>query len=131
MERLGVARMEDVGVPRGRVPAMLAEIERIAAEQGLTIATFGHVGDGNLHPNIILERDDPDGRAKLLRATDALCRAAIGLGGTVTAEHGIGASRREYLELQHGSGAVALMRAVKAAFDPLGILNPGKVLPDA
>jgi glycolate oxidase len=131
MERLGVARMEDVGVPRGRVPALLAEIERIAAEQGLTIATFGHVGDGNLHPNIILERDDPDGRAKLLRATDALCRAAIGLGGTVTAEHGIGASRREYLELQRGSGAVALMRAVKTAFDPLGILNPGKVLPDA
>jgi glycolate oxidase len=131
MERLGVARMEDVGVPRGRVPALLAEIERIAAEQGLTIATFGHVGDGNLHPNIILDRDDPDGRAKLLRATDALCRAAIGLGGTVTAEHGIGASRREYLELQRGSGAVALMRAVKTAFDPLGILNPGKVLPDA
>ncbi len=131
MERLGVARMEDVGVPRGRVPAMLAEIERIAAEQGLTIATFGHVGDGNLHPNIILDRDDPDGHAKLLRATDALCRAAIGLGGTVTAEHGIGASRREYLELQRGSAAVALMRAVKTAFDPLGILNPGKVLPDA
>jgi glycolate oxidase len=131
MERLGVARMEDVGVPRGRVPAMLAEIERIAAEQALTIATFGHVGDGNLHPNIILERDDPDGRAKLGRATDALYRAAIALGGTVTAEHGIGTSRRGYLELQRGSAAVALMRAVKTAFDPLGILNPGKVLPDA
>jgi glycolate oxidase len=131
MERLGVARMEDVGVPRGRVPALLAEIERIAAEQGLLIATFGHVGDGNLHPNIILERDDPDGEAKLGRATDALYRAAIALGGTVTAEHGIGTSRRDYLELQRGSGAMALMRAVKTAFDPLGILNPGKVLPDA
>ena len=131
MERLGVARMEDVGVPRGRVPALLAEIERIGAEQGLRIATFGHVGDGNLHPNIILERDDPDGEAKLNRATDALYRAAIRLGGTVTAEHGIGASRREYLELQRGSGAVAMMRSVKAALDPLGILNPGKVLPDA
>jgi glycolate oxidase len=131
MERLGVARMEDVGVPRGRVPDMLAEIERISREHGLTIATFGHVGDGNLHPNVILERDDPDGEAKLHRTCDALYRAAIALGGTVTAEHGIGASRRDYLELQRGSGAVAMMRAIKASLDPLGILNPGKVLPDA
>ncbi|MGH2512466.1 MAG: FAD-binding oxidoreductase [Candidatus Limnocylindrales bacterium] len=131
MERLGVARMEDVGVPRGRVPDLLVEIERIGLEHGLTIATFGHVGDGNLHPNIILDRTDPDGEARLGRACDALYRAAIGLGGTVTAEHGIGVSRRDYLELQRGSGAVALMRAVKTALDPLGILNPGKVLPDA
>ena len=131
MERLGVARMEDVGVPRGRVPELLAAIERVAAEQGLTIATFGHVGDGNLHPNIILDRDDPDGEAKLGRATDALYRAAIELGGTVTAEHGIGLARRDYLELQRGAGAVAMMRAIKTALDPLGILNPGKVLPEA
>lgn len=130
MERLGVARMEDVGVPRGRVPELLAAIERVAVEQGLTIATFGHVGDGNLHPNIILERDDPDGEAKLLRATDALYRAAIALGGTVTGEHGIGTSRRDYLELQRGPGAVAMMRSIKTALDPLGILNPGKMLPD-
>ncbi len=130
MERIGVARMEDVGVPRGRVSELLAAIERIGREQGLTIATFGHVGDGNLHPNIIMERDDPDGEGKLGRATDALYRAAIALGGTVTAEHGIGLSRRDYLELQRGAGAVAMMRAVKDALDPLGILNPGKVLPD-
>jgi glycolate oxidase len=130
MERLGVARMEDVGVPLGRVSELLVEIERIAAEQGLTIATFGHVGDGNLHPNVILERDDPDGEAKLQATTDALYRAAIALGGTVTAEHGIGLTRRAYLESQVGPGAVALMRAVKRALDPLGILNPGKVLPD-
>ncbi len=130
MERLGVARMEDVGVPRGRVPELLAAIERVAAEQGLVIATFGHVGDGNLHPNIILDRDDPEGEAKLLRATDALYRAAISMGGTVTAEHGIGLARRDYLELQRGAGAVAMMRAIKTALDPLGILNPGKVLPE-
>ena len=104
MERLGVARMEDVGVPRGRVPELLAAIERVGAEQGLVIATFGHVGDGNLHPNIILDRDDPDGEAKLHRATDALYRAAIELGGTVTAEHGIGVARRDYLALQRGDG---------------------------
>ena len=131
LERQGTVRMEDVGVPRGRVPELLAAIERVAAEQGLTIATFGHVGDGNLHPNIILDRDDPDGEAKLGRATDALYRAAIELGGTVTAEHGIGLSRRDYLELQRGAGAVAMMRSIKTALDPLGILNPGKVLPEA
>jgi len=131
MEKLGVARMEDVGVPRGRVPELLAAIERIADEQGLLIATFGHVGDGNLHPNIVLDRDDPDGEAKLGRATDALYRAAIALGGTVTAEHGIGLARRDYLALQRGEGAVAMMRAIKTALDPLGILNPGKVLPEA
>ena len=130
MERLGVARMEDVGVPRGRVPELLAAIEQVATDQGLTIATFGHVGDGNLHPNIILDRDDPDGEAKLKRATDALYRAAIALGGTVTGEHGIGTSRRDYLELQRGPGAVAMMRSIKTALDPLGILNPGKMLPD-
>jgi glycolate oxidase len=131
MERLGVARMEDVGVPRGRVPELLTAIERVAADQGLRVATFGHVGDGNLHPNIILDRDDPDGEAKLKRATDALYRAAVELGGTVTAEHGVGVARRDYLELQRGSDAVALMRAIKTALDPLGILNPGKVLPEA
>jgi glycolate oxidase len=131
MERLGVARMEDVGVPRARVPELLTAIERVAAEHGLVIATFGHVGDGNLHPNIILDRDDPDGEAKLHRATDALYRAAIELGGTVTAEHGIGLARRDYLELQRGAGAVAMMRSIKTALDPLGILNPGKVLPEA
>ncbi len=130
MEQLGVARMEDVGVPRGRVLELLTAIERVAKEQELTIATFGHVGDGNLHPNIILDRDDPDGEARLKRATDALCLAAIALGGTVTAEHGIGLSRRDFLEPQRGAGAVAMMRAIKDALDPLGILNPGKVLPD-
>ena len=130
MEQLGVARMEDVGVPRGRVPEMLAAIEQVARDQGLIIATFGHVGDGNLHPNIILERDDRDGEARLKRATDALYRAALALGGTVTAEHGIGLSRRDFLEPQRGAAAVAMMRAIKDALDPLGILNPGKVLPD-
>ncbi len=130
MEQLGVARMEDVGVPRGRILDMLAAIERIAQEQGLIIATFGHVGDGNLHPNIILDRDDPQGEARLKRATDALYLEAIALGGTVTAEHGIGLSRRDFLVRQRGPGAVAMMRAIKDALDPLGILNPGKVLPE-
>ena len=92
------------------------------------MATFGHAGDGNLHPNLIFERDDPNAKEMTERVRDDLFRAALELGGTVTAEHGIGTSRREFLELQRGAGAVRAMRAIKASLDPLGILNPGKVV---
>ena len=93
---------------------------------GPVIATFGHVGDGTSTSNIILDRDDPEGEAKLHRATDALYRAAIALGGTVTAEHGIGLARRDYLELQRGAGAVAMMRRSATALDLAGHPQPGQ-----
>jgi glycolate oxidase len=128
MERLGVVRMEDVGVPRSRVPELLREIERVVGERGLRAGTFGHVGDGNLHPNFVWDRGDEEAEARVQAACEELYRVAIGLGGTLTAEHGIGASRREFLELQHGPQAVAVMRAIKNALDPLGILNPGRVV---
>jgi glycolate oxidase len=128
LERQGNVRMEDVGVPRGRVPQLLRAIEAITARHGIRCATFGHAGDGNLHPNFIFERDDPDA-ARLTEAARAdLYRAALELGGTVTAEHGIGASRRDYLPMQVGEGAVDAMRRIKLALDPLGILNPGRVI---
>ena len=128
LERLGEVRMEDVGVPRARVPDMLRAIERIAAKHGVRIGTFGHAGDGNLHPDLVFERGDPRAEAltDLVRAD--LYRAALDLGGTVTGEHGIGVARREWLEIQRGPDAVRVMRAIKAALDPLGILNPGRVL---
>jgi glycolate oxidase len=129
LERLGEVRMEDVGVPRSRVTEMLVEIERVAAFHELTCGTFGHIGDGNLHPNFVVERGDTDAAARVGRASKDLYRAAIALGGTVTAEHGIGTARRDFLELQRGSEAVRVMRAIKDALDPQGILNPGKVLP--
>jgi len=128
LERQGTVRMEDVGVPRARVPQLLAAIERIAAAHKVRCATFGHAGDGNLHPNLIFDRDDPDAAHLTHVVRDEIFRAALELGGTVTAEHGIGAARREWLPLQKGEGAVAAMRAIKAALDPLGILNPGRVL---
>ena len=128
LERLGVARMEDVGVPRARVPELLAAIERVAAAHDVRCGTFGHAGDGNLHPNLVFERDDPTAEATTEAFKDEIYRAAIALGGTVTAEHGIGLARRDYLELQRGPEAVAIMRAIKAALDPQGILNPGRVL---
>jgi len=128
LERQGTVRMEDVGVPRAQVPQLLAAIERIAAAHKVRCATFGHAGDGNLHPNLIFDRDDPDAARLTHVVRDEIFRAALDLGGTVTAEHGIGAARREWLPVQKGEGAVAAMRAIKAALDPLGILNPGRVL---
>jgi glycolate oxidase len=128
MERLGVARMEDVGAPRSRLPELLGAIERIAAANDVRCGTFGHAGDGNLHPTFVWDRGDGAAEARVHRACEELYRAAIALGGTVTGEHGIGATRREFLEEQRGPEAMAVMRAIKAALDPLGILNPGRVV---
>jgi len=128
LERQGTVRMEDVGVPRARVPELLAAIERITAAHEVRCATFGHAGDGNLHPNLIFDRDDPDAARLTHLVRDEIFQAALDLGGTVTAEHGIGSARREWLPVQRGEGAVAAMRAIKTALDPLGILNPGRVL---
>jgi glycolate oxidase len=128
LERLGEVRMEDIGVPRSKVPDMLRAIERIAAKHDVRIGTFGHAGDGNLHPDLVFERGDPraESLTKLVQAD--LYRAALDLGGTVTSEHGIGVARRDWLEIQRGPDAVRFMRAIKTALDPLGILNPGRVL---
>ncbi|HEV2005497.1 MAG TPA: FAD-linked oxidase C-terminal domain-containing protein [Candidatus Limnocylindrales bacterium] len=128
LERQGTVRMEDVGVPRARVPDLLRAIERIAAAHGVRVATFGHAGDGNLHPNLIFDRDDPEAGRLTHQVRDEIFRAALDMGGTVTAEHGIGMARREWLPIQRGEGAVAVMRAIKNALDPLGILNPGRVI---
>jgi glycolate oxidase len=128
MERLGVARMEDVGAPRSALPDLLRAIERIAAAHDVRCGTFGHAGDGNLHPTFVWDRGDVAAEERANAACEELYRAAIALGGTVTGEHGIGAARREFLLEQRGTDAVDVMRAIKAALDPLGILNPGKVL---
>jgi glycolate oxidase len=129
LEKLGDVKMEDVGVPRSRVPDMLRAIEAIAAAHDVRIGTFGHAGDGNLHPDLVLERDDPNGAAITKAVQADLYRAALELGGTVTGEHGIGSARREWLEAQRGADAVRVMRAIKTALDPQGLLNPGRVLP--
>jgi glycolate oxidase len=128
LELQGTVRMEDVGVPRARVPDLLRAIVEIARRHGVRCATFGHAGDGNLHPNFIFSRDDPAAEALTEAARHDLYLAALALGGTVTAEHGIGLARRDYLPMQVGEDVVAVMRRIKAALDPAGILNPGRVL---
>jgi glycolate oxidase len=128
LERQGVVRMEDVGVPRGRVPELLIAIQEAADRHGVRVATFGHAGDGNLHPNFIFDHGDPRAPELTEVVRNEIFAAAIALGGTVTAEHGIGLSRRAALVDQVGPDVIDVMRSVKAALDPLGILNPGRVI---
>ena len=128
LERQGIVRMEDVGVPRSRVPDLLRAIDAIGKKHGIKVATFGHAGDGNLHPNFIFDHGDPRAEELTDLARADLYRAAIALGGTVTAEHGIGLARKDVLVEQIGQDNIDVMRSIKDALDPLGILNPGRVI---
>jgi glycolate oxidase len=129
LSRLGsVTILEDVTVPRPRLAEMVDRIERIADKHGVTIATFGHAGDGNLHPTCVLSTaDDADGREAAEHAFGEVFAAALDLDGTITGEHGIGLAKLAYLPARLGADQMALLRRVKAAFDPAGILNPGKL----
>nr|WP_165070050.1 FAD-linked oxidase C-terminal domain-containing protein [Marisediminicola senii] len=126
MEAHGTVLIEDVAVPRSALPRMFAEITRIEGEYGIPIPTVAHAGDGNLHPNFVFEGDTvPD---RVWEAAGALFQAALALGGTLTGEHGIGILKKRWLGDELGSEQLDLQRGIKAVFDPLGILNPGKVL---
>ena len=98
-------------------------------DAGVVGPIFGHAGDGNFHCILLVAPDDPpDYRAKLHGINERLVKRAIAAGGTCTGEHGVGFGKMGYLEAQHGSGAVELMRTLKRAFDPQNILNPGKIV---
>ena len=118
---------EDIAVPLAAVPEMVAAIRAIAELYRLRIVLFGHAGDGNLHPVIVF---DDDQRARVSPACAQIFRHAIRLGGTISAEHGLGALKRDFAELEHGPAALALMREVKQLLDPQGILNPHKIFPE-
>ncbi len=120
---------EDVSVPRTAIPAMVRAVRDIADRHRLLIPVFGHVGDGNLHPNILCDRRDPEEMQRVRQAAAEIFDAAIALGGTLSGEHGIGLLKKEFLERDLGSAQVEAMRRIKAALDPLGILNPGKIFP--
>ncbi|MBA3408757.1 MAG: FAD-binding protein [Solirubrobacterales bacterium] len=129
LSRLGrVTLLEDATVPRSEIAAMVERIEAAGARHGLRIGTFGHAGDGNLHPTIVLpDPDDAEAVERAHRAFDEIFQAAIDLGGTITGEHGVGLAKLSFLERRHGADHVALLRRIKHAFDPQGILNPGKL----
>lgn len=122
------ALTEDVCLPRGRLAEMLGRIEEISARHDVLIATIAHAGDGNLHPCLIVPHGDDAAKVRALAAFDAIIDAALELGGTVTGEHGVGLLKRDGMQREIGPVAVAMQRAVKAALDPLGIMNPGKAI---
>jgi glycolate oxidase len=128
LEQLGTTLLDDVAVPRSAVTRMVGEVAGIAERHGVLIGTFGHAGDGNLHPTIVYDATDASQVAAAAAAFDDLVAAALELGGTVTGEHGVGLLKRDHLATELGPVALRLHRAVKDAFDPGNLLNPGKVL---
>jgi glycolate oxidase len=127
LERQGATLLDDVGVPLGKIPALLDGIEQVAARHGVTIGTFGHAGDGNMHPTIVFDHHDPDSIRRANEAFADLVRVALDLGGTVTGEHGVGLLKRGFLAQELGE-AHDLHHAIKHALDPHGLFNPGKAI---
>ena len=125
MATLGTTLIEDVSVPRSALPAMFDEIARVERDHGMVIPTVAHAGDGNLHPNFVFQGTEVP--PAVWDAADDLFRAALRLGGTLTGEHGIGVLKRRWLADELGDDQWQLQRDVARVFDPLGILNPGKV----
>jgi glycolate oxidase len=119
---------EDIAVPRSKIPEAIERIRDIGVEYGLTVAIFGHAGDGNLHPNILVDLRDEDETRRTLAAADEIFRLAMELGGVISGEHGIGVLKRDYLADNLDPQALAVMRSIKRAIDPQNIMNPGKVL---
>jgi glycolate oxidase len=127
-EKLGASFVDDVAVPRAKLVDLLEGIEKIAEENRVLVSCLGHVGDGNMHPTVIFDRADPASAERAKRAFDAIMELGLALGGTITGEHGVGILKRDWLATELGELSADLHRKIKAAFDPLGILNPGKVL---
>ena len=125
-----VNHMEDVVVPRAQIPALLQGVKALSARYGVRMVSFGHAGDGNVHINVLQDDLSPRRWNALVPAVqEAVYRLTLSLGGQITGEHGIGATRRKYLPMALDEAQVALMRRIKAAFDPDHILNPAKIFP--
>jgi len=123
--------LEDVTVPMGNIADLLKGVEAIGEKYNLQIATFGHAGDGNLHPQILYDGYDPDETERVEAACADLFRLAIDLEGTLTGEHGIGLSKAPFMTLEHDPVAMDVMQTLKKTFDPNNILNPGKMALEA
>ena len=119
--------LEDVTVPMSKIADLLKGIKAISEKHNIMIATYGHAGDGNLHPQILFDGYDPDQAHRQEAASEELFRLTIDLGGTLTGEHGIGLQKADYMTLEHDPVAMSVMRSIKKMFDPKNILNPGKM----
>jgi D-lactate dehydrogenase len=121
---------EDVVVPVARLTNLVNAIDALGKHHGVPIVSFGHAGNGNLHVNLMVHADDAEEMARAGACRDALIEAVLGLGGSLSGEHGIGSEKRNYVGRELDASTLAMMRDVKRLFDPLGLLNPGKKLPD-
>jgi glycolate oxidase subunit GlcD len=122
--------VQDATVPRTALPDVLERVAEIGSRHRLRVTNVFHAGDGNLHPNLSFDAADPDQLARVAVASREIMEACVAAGGTITGEHGVGVDKRKYMGLVFGPDELGLMDAVRAAFDPSGLANPGKVLPE-
>ncbi|MGN1401023.1 MAG: glycolate oxidase subunit GlcD [Bacillus sp. (in: firmicutes)] len=119
--------LEDATVPRSKIAKMVTAINQIAAKHNVNICTFGHAGDGNLHPTCLTDSRDKEEIERVEQAFEEIFYKAVELGGTITGEHGVGVMKAPYLELKMGAAGIEAMKGIKQSFDPNNIMNPGKV----
>jgi glycolate oxidase len=119
--------LEDVTVPRDKLAEMVAFIAETAAAHRLQVGTFGHMGDGNLHPTFLTDERDTEEMQRVHRALDAIVDKTLALGGTITGEHGVGLAKKAWLPRQFDPASLGLMRTIKRSLDPANLLNPGKI----
>jgi glycolate oxidase len=122
--------LEDVTVPRSKLPDMVDKITRISDKYHVGIAVFGHAGDGNIHPTFLTDRRNVDEIKRVNAAMAEMMRASIDLGGTISGEHGIGVDKMPFLKLEIGKAGYEIMKRMKDSLDPGGIMNPGKMFYD-
>ena len=122
--------VQDATVPRTRLPEVLRGVAEIAKRYDLKIANVFHAGDGNLHPNILFDRQNEEEVVRVERASREIMTLCVEAGGTITGEHGVGVDKRAYMSLAHNEVELDSLRSVRRVFDPEGLFNPGKVLPE-
>jgi glycolate oxidase len=118
---------EDIVVPRNRIPQMLGILKRLGEDSGITIVNFGHAGDGNIHVNLMIDKNDKTEYEKAQKLVAEIFKATLELGGTISGEHGIGLTKAAYISMEVPPAELELMKKIKRAFDPKNILNPGKI----
>jgi glycolate oxidase len=127
LSRISTGVLDDVTVPISKITDLLTGIQEISRRYGLLIGTYGHAGDGNLHPQILYDSYDPEQVKKMEMVESDLFHLAVSLNGTLTGEHGIGLSKADYMGLEHDKVEMEVMKKIKKALDPNNIMNPGKM----
>jgi glycolate oxidase len=120
---------EDIVVPRNRIPQMLAALKRLGDDSGITIINFGHAGDGNIHVNLMIDKNNKSEYEKAQKLVAEIFRETLDLGGTISGEHGIGLTKAAYISMEIPPAELELMKKIKRVFDPKNIMNPGKIFP--